>query len=122
MPILAAMRLADRYIGWQVLFGTLFGVTLLTLVLVLGQLFKEIRPLLVEQRAPLGLLVRFVIYVLPFSLMFTLPWGFLAATLLSFGRLSSHNELIGLRMAGLSLPRVAAPVLVVGLGFSGVCY
>ena len=31
------MRIADRYIGWQVLYGTIFGVSLLTVVLVLGQ-------------------------------------------------------------------------------------
>jgi lipopolysaccharide export system permease protein len=116
------MRIADRYIGWQVLFGTLFGVTLLTVILVLGQLFKEIRPLLVEQRAPLGLLFRFVVYVIPFSLMFTLPWGFLAATLLSFGRLSGHNELIGFRMAGIGLGRLAAPAIVLSLLFSALCY
>lgn len=115
------MRIADRYIGWQVLYGTIFGVTLLTVVLVLGQLFKQIRPLLVEQAAPLDLIGRFVLLILPFSLMFTLPWGFLASTLLSFGRLSSHNELLGLRMAGLSLTRVAFPVLVIGVALSAAC-
>lgn len=116
------MRIADRYIGWQVLYGTIFGVTLLTVVLILGQLFKQIRPLLVEQAAPLELIGRFILLILPFSLMFTLPWGFLASTLLSFGRLSSNNELIGLRMAGLSLTRVALPVILVGAGLSGLSW
>ena len=72
--VLELMRIADRYIGWQVLYATLFGVTLLTLVLVLGQLFKEIRPLLVEQKAPLWLIGKFILMTLPFSLMFTIPW------------------------------------------------
>jgi len=116
------MRIADRYIGWQVLYGTIFGVTLLTVVLILGQVFKQIRPLLVEQAVPLDLIGRFVLLILPFSLMFTLPWGFLASTLLSFGRLSSHNELLGLRMAGLSLTRVALPAIMVGAALSGLCW
>ena len=115
------MRIADRYIGWQVLYGTLFAVTFLTVVLVFGQLFKQIRPLLVEQAAPLDLIGKFILFILPFSLMFTLPWGFLASTLLSFGRLSGHNELLGLRMAGLSLTRVALPVLIVGAALSALC-
>ena len=101
------MRIADRYIGWQVLYGTIFGVSLLTVVLVLGQLFRKIRPLLVEQAAPLELMGQFILLIIPFTLMFTLPWGFLASTLLSFGRLSSNNELLGLRMAGMSLMRVS---------------
>ncbi len=115
------MRIADRYIGWQVIYGTLFGVTLLTVVLVLGQLFKQIHPLLVEQRLPLWMIGKFVLTSLPFSLMFTIPWGFLAATLLTFGRLSAHNELLGLRMAGVGLARVALPVLAAGALFSGLC-
>ncbi|MFP6880237.1 MAG: LptF/LptG family permease [Roseibacillus sp.] len=115
------MRIADRYIGWQVLYGTIFGVTLLTVVLILGQIFKQIRPLLVEQAVPIDLIGRFLLLTLPFSLMFTLPWGFLASTLLSFGRLSGNNELLGLRMAGVSLTRVALPALVVGAGLSGLC-
>lgn len=116
------MRIADRYIGWQVLYGTIFGVSLLTVVLLLGQLFRKIRPLLVEQGAALDLIGRFILLIIPFTLMFTLPWGFLASTLLSFGRLSSHNELIGLRMAGVSLSRVAFPVILVGAGLSGLCW
>ena len=116
------MRIADRYIAKQIAFGTVFGVSLLTVVLVLSQIFKQIRPYLVEQGAPLGLLGEFVLLVLPFSLVFTLPWGFLAAVLLSFGRLSGHNELVSLRMAGFSLYRIAMPALMLGLLFSGLSY
>src|SRR5688572_29092566 len=102
------MRISDRYIGRQVLTGTVFAVGLLCVVLVLGNLFKEIRPLLVESRVPLSYLWRFALNVIPYSLIFTLPWGFLAAVLLVFGRLSSENELLGFWMAGNSLFRLAA--------------
>ncbi len=108
------MRISDRYIGKQVLLGTLYAVAILSLVLVLGNLFQKIRPLLVEQRAPLGFVLRFAINVLPYSLMFTLPWGFLSAVLLVFGRLSSDQEITGFRVGGMSLGRLAAPVFVIG--------
>ena len=81
------MRISDRYIGKQVLMGTLYAVMVLGVVLVLGNLFKKIQPLLVDQKAPLELVMRFVINVLPLSLMYTVPWGFLSAVLLVFGRL-----------------------------------
>jgi len=115
------MRISDRYIGKQVLFGTLFAIAILSLVLVLGNLFREIRPLLVEQHAPLGLIGRFLLNVLPFSLIFTIPWGFLSALLLVFGRMSSEQELTGFRVAGLSLTRLAAPVFVIAALLSAVC-
>lgn len=115
------MRLSDRYIARQILVGTLYAIVVLSLVLVMGNLFKQARPLLVEQHAPLGLVLRFVINVLPFSLMFTIPWGFLSAVLLVFGRLSSDNEITSFRVAGLSLGRLALPVFIIGALLSGVC-
>jgi lipopolysaccharide export LptBFGC system permease protein LptF len=109
------MRISDRYIGKQVLSGTLYAVLVLGLVLVLGNLFKQIKPLLVDQRAPLELVIRFSINVLPVSLLYTIPWGFLTAVLLVFGRLSAGHEITSFRVAGLSLVRLAAPVFVIGL-------
>jgi len=115
------MRISDRYLGKQVLFGTIYAVLVLSVVLVLGSLFKEIRSLLVEQKAPPLLLLRFIISVLPFSLMFTIPWGFLTAVLLVFGRLSTDHEVTAFRVAGMSLGRLALPVFVVGALLSGIC-
>ena len=112
------MRISDRYIGGQVLLGTLYAVLVLGLVLVLGNLFKQIQPLLVDQKAPLELVIRFVINVLPLSLMYTIPWGFLSAVLMIFGRLSAHQEITSFRVAGLSLVRLSAPVFVIGAGLS----
>jgi lipopolysaccharide export system permease protein len=92
----------------------LYAVAVLGVVLVLGNLFKQIQPLLVDQKAPLGLLFRFVLNVLPLSLMYTIPWGFLSAVLLVFGKLSSTHEITGFRIAGLGLGRLSAPVFVLG--------
>ncbi|MDP3851819.1 MAG: LptF/LptG family permease [Luteolibacter sp.] len=108
------MRISDRYIGKQVLLGTLYAVLVLGLVLVLGNLFKKIQPLLVEQKAPLELVLRFVLSVLPLSLMYTVPWGFLSAVLLVFGRLSAAQEITGFRVAGISLARLSLPVFFIG--------
>ncbi|MEP2775693.1 MAG: LptF/LptG family permease [Luteolibacter sp.] len=115
------MRISDRYIARQILVGTLYAIVVLSVVLVMGNLFQKIRPLLVEQHAPPGLVLRFVLNVLPFSLMFTIPWGFLSAVLLVFGRLSGDNEITAFRVAGRSLGRLALPVFVIGAALSAVC-
>lgn len=103
------------------LLGTLYAVLILSVVLVLGNLFKEIRPLLVDQVAPLGMVGRFILYVLPASLMFTMPWGFLTAVLLVFGRLSSDQEITAFRVSGMSLWRLSVPVFVIAAVLSGAC-
>ena len=63
-----------------------------------------------------------MLYVLPFSLSLTIPWGFLTAILLVFGRLSADNELVSLRMAGLSMARICASIMVLAVGFSMICF
>jgi len=115
------MRLFDRYIARQILVGTLYAIMVLSLVLVMGNLFKEVRPLLVEQNAPPAVVFRFILNVVPYSLMFTIPWGFLCAVLLVFGRLSNDNEVTAFRVAGISLMRLALPVFVIAIALSGIC-
>lgn len=111
----------DRYLTKQVLMSTLFAVMVLSMVLILGNVFKEIRDLLVNKGAPVSFVLIFVLQLLPFSLVFTIPWAYLAAVLLTFGRLSSDQEITALRSSGMSLYRIAAPVLLLGLFFSGIC-
>ncbi len=115
-------RIFDRYLGRQVLTTTLFAVVILSVVLVLGQIFKKLLDQLVEGLITPDMVGQFVLLILPPSLGITLPWGILTAVLLTFGRLSADNELVSLRMAGLSLPRICAPVLLFALLLSGLCF
>ena len=115
------MKIIDRYIGSSVLMTTLFGVVVLSLVLVLGNLFKELLDLLVNRDVPLFSVLSFMLYVLPFSLTFTIPWGFLTALLLVFGRISADNELIALRANGVSIQRICVPVFSLAAIFSAIC-
>lgn len=114
------MRLSDRYIGRQVLSSTLFAIVLLSTILVMGSLFQNLRMLVVEFGAPLSIILEFIAATIPFSLIYTVPWAFLSAVLLVFGRMSSDNELIGFRVAGLSLKRLALPVFLLGVVLSGL--
>lgn len=116
------MRISDRYIGRQVFTGTIMGVVLLCVVLIMGILFQEIRELLVKYQAPPILLAKFMLYSLPYPLMFALPLGFLTTVLLVIGRLSSQNELVGFRTSGASLIRLTAPIFGLGLFFSIICW
>lgn len=116
------MKTIDRYILKQLISVTFLGVLSLTTLLLLGQLFKELHTLLVESGAPPTIVIDFILQVIPFSLTFSVPWGFLTAVLLVYGRLAADNELTSMRMAGLSLWRLSAPAIGLGLALSGLCY
>lgn len=116
------MKLLDRYIGRQILLSAFFAVVVLSVVLVLGNIFKHILSQLMDRPdLDIGFVVELLLNVLPFSLAITIPWGFLTAILLVFGRLSADNELVSLRMAGLSMPRICLSVVLLGIVFTGLC-
>jgi lipopolysaccharide export LptBFGC system permease protein LptF len=66
--------------------------------------------------------LEFVQLIIPFSLTFTIPWAFLTAILLSFGRMSADNEVTALRMTGQSMWRICRPVFLLALMLASVCY
>ncbi len=116
------MNILDRYIGKNILVTMLIGIVVLSLVLVFGNILKELLNRLVNENVPLGMVLMFMAYVLPFSLTFSIPWGLLTALLLVFGRMSADNELIALRSNGVSIPRICIPVFVLALALTGVCF
>lgn len=116
-----AVRLLDRYIGRQLAVSAIFAVAVLSFVLVLGNIFKQLLELLINQNAPPSLILSFIAYILPFSFTFTIPWGFQTAVLLVFGRMSAENELTAMRATGVSVARACVPVWILAVLLSGLC-
>src|SRR6201982_1190295 len=115
------MKLIDRFVSRELIVNLLFAIFVLSLVLVVGNIFRKLLPLLVNHDVPVEYLVSFIAYVLPFSLIFTIPWGLLTAILLVFGRLSADNELIALRSNGVSVTRVCVPLAGIALVSTAIC-
>jgi lipopolysaccharide export system permease protein len=115
------MSIIDRYVSRQVLTSSVFAVAVLSVVLVLGNVFKKLLDLLVNRDVPMDLILSFIAYILPFSLTFTIPWGFLTGVLLVFGKMSAENELVALRSNGVSVPRATVPVFAIGLICTLIC-
>ncbi len=116
------MKLIDRYVATEVLVTSLFAIAVLSVVLVLGNIFQRLLDLLVNHNVPLDFVLAFIAYIIPFSLTFTIPWGFLTAVLLVFGKMSADNELIALRCNGVSIPRICVPVLALAVIACGICF
>jgi LPS export ABC transporter permease LptF len=115
------MKLIDKFVSRELLVNVFFAIAVLSLVLVVGNIFRKLLPLLVNHDVPMEYLLAFIAYVLPFSLIFTIPWGLLTAILLVFGRLSADNELIALRSNGVSVTRVCIPLAGIALVSTAIC-
>src|SRR5205814_4383978 len=115
------MKLIDRFVSRELIVNLLFAIFVLSLVLVVGNIFRKLLPLLVNHDVPMEYLITFIAYVLPFSLIFTIPWGLLPAILLVYGRLSADNELIALRANGVGVTRASILLVVIALGRAEIC-
>jgi len=116
------MRLLDRYIAKQVFISAIFAVTVILVILILGNVFKEIlRELGKRPDLSLGFAFKFVLLVIPISLSLAIPFSFLTSILLTFGRLSADSEFITMRMSGQSMWRICAPISTLAVFFTLIC-
>ena len=62
--------------------------------------------------------LKIISFVLPYLMGFTIPISFLLAVLLTMGRLIAGNELIAIRIAGISIIKILNIFLILGIIFS----
>ncbi len=116
------MNTLDRYIGKHLLISSLFAIAIIIIILVLGNVFQEIlKELAKRPETDLLFVLKFMGLVIPVSLSLAIPFSFLTAILLTFGRLSADSEFVAMRMAGLSMTRICLPVAILSLFFTGIC-
>ena len=68
-----------------------------------------------EENVGLSVAARYYLTQVPQVLMILLPISLLLALLFSLGRMSRANEIVSMLTAGVSLPRVLFPLIVIGL-------
>ena len=101
----------NRYLMREITGIFALGLTIFTLVLLMGRMVK-LMEMVVANGVPLAEVLRLIILLLPSFLVLTIPMAFLLAVLLAFGRLSSDNEITVLKASGLSLGALLPPVLL----------
>lgn len=108
------MTLLDRLLVGEV--SASFGVALglFTVLLVMNHLFYLAR-LIIGQGMAVQIALVLMVYKIPYFVAFSAPMGALLATVWGMGRLADHNELAALRVSGVSLPRMAAPLIAAGV-------
>jgi lipopolysaccharide export system permease protein len=98
------------------------AVGLFVFVLMLGNAVRDLlKPVLTGQIEPM-LAVRLVLMLLPAVAPFALPMGVLTGVLLTLGRLSADSEITAIRASGVSLLRLARPILILGALFGVGAY
>lgn len=109
------MRLIDRYILKEFLGPFLFGVGTFIILLVGVQLSPQMLRLLVRDHYPASVVLHIFIYRMPAALALTFPMATIFGSLMCMATLSSNGEVVAMRAGGVSLARLARPILVTGV-------
>lgn len=107
-------RILSFYIIREISSLFLLGITVFTLILLMGRLIK-LTEMVVSRGVPFSDVARMIMYLMPSFLVFTIPMAFLLAVLLAFGRLSADNEITIIKASGVSLVQIMPPVLFCAL-------
>jgi lipopolysaccharide export system permease protein len=108
------VNLLDRYIFKSVLFTCTAAVGVLAFVLMLGNAVRDVLAPLLAGQLGWSVALRLILMLFPAVAPFALPMGVLTGVLLTLGRLSADSEITAMRTAGVSLTRIARPILILG--------
>ena len=111
---LRLFSLLDRHLLKEIASSFALGLGVFTFVLLMNQMIR-LMGLIINKGIGVGIVLRLFLFILPFSLTFTIPMSVLLAILATYGRLSSEGEAIALKTSGLSLYRIMVPGLLAGI-------
>lgn len=107
-PILGII---DRYIFLELIPPFFLGLLICTFILLIGRISK-LTELAISKGAGFAVLVQLIVYIIPSFLSLTMPMAVLIASVVTFNRLSSDNEIVVLRACGVSLYRIIFPTFL----------
>jgi lipopolysaccharide export system permease protein len=106
------MKIIDRYLIHEYLRNLLF-ITLSFLALFLIIDFSEKIRMFLSNHATFGQMGSYFLFMIPMIISQILPAAILLASLVTCGTLSRHSEITAMKANGISLYRIALPILTI---------
>jgi LPS export ABC transporter permease LptG len=108
------MRLLDRYVVRNFLQAYFYCIAGFISIWLIFDISDNISTF-IDEHFGLMLTMRYYLTQVPEVFIILLPVALLLALLFSLGRMSRANEIVSMLTAGVSIPRVLAPLIIIGL-------
>ncbi|MCH7471726.1 LptF/LptG family permease [bacterium] len=116
------LKIIDRLILTELYGPFFFGVAMFSLLSISIIVLQETARFIIEYQLPASVFIDLFLLACPQFIVLSIPMGVLLGTLISVGRLNSDLEITALRTSGISLYRILAPYLVIGIFLSGLTF
>jgi len=112
------VRILDRHVLTETVVSAAVATGAFLFVMAAGNVLSQVVNAIAAGRVTTGEGFELVALLLPGLIPYVLPIGMLTGVLMAFGRLGAQHELTAMKAGGLSLTRIAAPVLVLAGGLA----
>lgn len=107
------LNLLHRHILKEILVTTALAMGLFIFVLLIGNVLRDVAELVAAGKLDMMTFFKLLGLLIPYVASYALPLGMLTGTLIALGRLSSQQEIVAMKAAGISLYQIAAPVFLI---------
>ncbi len=111
------MKLVDKHILHCICVPLAYCLTAFLMLFVIFDLFNHLSDF-IDAGTPFRMIIKYYVYLIPSVMIFIAPISLLLAILYGLSQLTRNNELTAMRASGISLYRLMAPIVGVGVLFS----
>ena len=111
----------DQYIIYQ--FGIVLYISIIGFIgiFIIVDLIENLDRF-IDNQVPVSIVIKYYIYTLPYFLSIGLPMSILISTVVSLGSIAKRNEWTAMKASGISIYRLAFPLLTCGIFLSGLSF
>lgn len=108
-------KIIDKYITKQLVETFLIGIVIFTSIMFASDTFITLVKQIATYGIPFKVAILVIILKLPTMLVYTIPMGVLLSTVMTINKMSTSFEVTAMRACGISIDRIAKPVVIFGL-------
>ncbi len=108
------MRILDRYVIRELFLPILFCSFTLIFLILIANIFDSIDEM-IRNQTQFTYIMQYYLSILPISFVETIAWASLLGTVYLLVHFNHHSEVLAMKAAGLSISKIAQPILFVGL-------
>ena len=115
------MKKLDIYLARQFLTILVMALAGFVCVFIIVDIFEQLDKF-IDSSVPFPVILRYYIYSLPWFVNIGLPMAMLISTVFSIGLTAKRNELTAMKATGISIYRIAVPLLLIGFTISLISF
>lgn len=113
------MRCLNWYVTKSFLITFFMAILVLTFAMTGANLIKVLD--YISRGIPFAVFLKYIIYIIPRILTFTVPWAVMVSAVLIFGRMSADSEITAMRACGVSIMQIISPILMITFLMTALC-